>query len=227
MSETIYTMHDGTEYIQDSYGIHQVNAKPFVYDDKYCAIYDDPERERKSQTLQAARLGFIIGAHGNVPRSILDYGCGNFAFLKTAKKRIDNVYGYDIADYPVPDGINKTTKLYAGYSVISFHDALEHVEEPEFVKGLNANMLVVSLPNRMNTPTNGFYSELESEEYRVWFSKDYFHRKPDEHLHHYNPLELELFMKSCDWHLVATGSHEDLIRERGSWNIISMAFKRK
>lgn len=220
-----FTTSDGAEYIQDEFGIHQLNAKPFLYDKDYCGIYDDPERERKSDVLQAARLGFVMAAHGEPVESILDYGCGNFAFLKVAQKIIPKCFGFDIADYPVPEGIDMHFKKYPNLldlwigDVITFHDALEHVPDPTFVKDLKCGTIVISLPNRMNVPA-------QADNYQEWFDKEYFHRKPSEHLHHFNPVELKKFMLSCGWEQVAYSKHEDLIRTRGNWNIISAAFKR-
>ncbi|MGN6436858.1 MAG: methyltransferase domain-containing protein [Agriterribacter sp.] len=219
-----FTTSDGAEYILDEYGIHQLNPKPFVYDTNYCAVYDDPERQKKSDQLQALRLGFIIGAHGRVPDDILDFGAGNYAFLNYAKSIIPACYGYDLADYPVPDGIVKTNYIYRDYDVITFHDCLEHILEPEFVVGLKCQTIVISLPNVWGIVKNwSDYTEAVDEEA---FDK-FYHRKPGEHLHHFTPNGLQRFMSDNGWRQVAVSKHEDVIRQRGEWNIISAAFKRK
>lgn len=215
---------DGYEYMQDKFGIHQLNPRPFTYDTDYCAIYDNPERERKSDVLQALRLGFIVGAHGRVPDSVLDYGSGNFAFLKTAAKLITCCFGYDVADYPAPLGVVKSDYKRT-VDVVTFHDALEHVANPAaLIPELNCETIVISLPNRANVPVpDGSIADFN---YNVWFDKEYFHRKPNEHLHHFTKTELEVFMYRNGWKCVSLSRHEDVIRQRGTWNIISMAFKK-
>lgn len=205
----------GRQYEIDKYGvIHQTDAKLYTYDAGYVATYDTEDYRRANDKLQALRLGFIIGVHGFIPYSICDVGYGNGAFLKAAEI-IPIRYGKDVTGVEVP-GVELTDK-YPPVDVITFHDCLEHIPDLSFVKDLKCKTLVVSLPN-CHYRTAG----------QIWFDDLYKHRKPDEHLHHFDMQSLEAFMLSCGWRVVATSNHEDIVRQStGNWeNILTMAFKR-
>lgn len=206
-----FTSH-GREYGIDQYGvIHQLDAKPYIYDARYVSTYDTEAYRRDSDKLQALRLGFIIGAHGSVPNSILDVGYGNGAFLKAASI-IPNRYGKDVTGVQV-EGVTIVDD-YIEADVITFHDCLEHIPDLSFIKDLKCETLVVSLPWCINEP--------------VFFNKHYKHRKPDEHLHHFDCVSLSEFMSSMRWRTITVSNHEDIIRKSpGPWkNILTMAFKK-
>lgn len=206
-----FTSH-GRQYGIDKYGvIHQLDAKPYVYDSNYVATYDSPDYTRQNDILQALRLGFIIGAHGSVPGSICDVGYGNGAFLKAAEI-IPLRYGKDVTGVEV-EGVTLVDN-YPVCDVITFHDCLEHIPDLSFVKYLQCKTLVVSLPWCHSTGD--------------WFDNQYKHRKPDEHLHHFNRRSLADFMWSTGWRPVASSYHEDIVRKstHGKENILTMAFKR-
>lgn len=219
-----FTTSDGAEYIMDEYGIHQVNAKPFVYDTSYCAIYDDPERQKKSDQLQALRLGFIVGAHEEMPNTILDVGSGNFAFLNYVKSQIELCFAYDVADYPVPLEIMKTDGMFKRiYDVVTFFDCLEHIQDLSFLEKLDCDTLVVSAPDVQMVKR----ATLGEQGFMEWFAKEYPHRKPNEHLHHWDVWGLRDYLKPMGWNLVAHSNLEDKIRDRGTKrNIFTAAFKR-
>ena len=202
----------GRSYGIDQHGvIHQLDAKPYVYDAGYVATYDTEAYRRDNDKLQALRLGFIIGAHGSIPHSICDVGYGNGAFLKAASI-IQVRYGKDVTGVEV-EGVELTDK-YPPCDVITFHDCLEHIPDLSFVKDLRCKTLIVSLPWCHRTGE--------------WFDEDYKHRKPDEHLHHFNFQSLARFMDSMGWKYTAVSSHEDIVRRstHGQSNILTMAFKR-
>jgi len=206
-----FTSH-GRTYSTDEFGVtHQTDGKPFVYDKLYASTYDTLDYTRQNDKLQALRLGFVIGSHGSVPESIMDVGYGNGAFLK-ACDIIPKRYGKDITGLQVP-GIELVDD-YIPVDVITFNDCLEHIPDLGFIKDLQCDTLVISLP--WCHSTGG------------WFDEHYKHRKPDEHLHHFNNESLCLFMASMDWFVVAESNHEDIVRtSTGPWkNILSMAFKR-
>lgn len=209
-----FTSH-GRAYGIDQFGvIHQLDAKPYAYDENYVATYDTEAYRRDSDKLQALRLGFIIGAHGHIPHSICDVGYGNGAFLKAAEI-IPVRYGKDVTGLQV-EGVEITDK-YPPTDVITFHDCLEHIPDLSFVKDLQCKTLVVSLP-WCHYVSGG----------QIWFDGLYKHRKPDEHLHHFSHLSLSDFMESMGWKHVAHCNYEDIVRKSpGNWhNILTMAFKR-
>lgn len=216
MQSEFTTPSDGRKYSVDLHGvIHQVDARPFKYNGNYIATYDTPEYKSKALQLQALRHGFVCAAHWVPPASLLDFGCGNGEFLRYIENGIENLCGYDIAgierfgNIPVQDKLIKM-------EVYTFWDSLEHVPNLDFIKDLPCDTVCISLPN--------------CEPHSVADFDAWYHRKPDEHLHHFNSSSLGSMMRFYGWTSVALSHHEDLIRKRetmnGSWNILSMAFKR-
>lgn len=211
-----FTTSDGAEYAElPSGAIKHLNPHPFTYDAAYSAVYDSPERVRLSDQLQALRYVFATTAHGKKIQSITDVGFGNGAFMKYVRRFIPNVMGLDITDVPVPEGCTRIEQ-YQECDVISFHDCLEHFPDLDFVGDLPCKTLIVSLPF-CHIHTRG----------REWFDKQYFHRKPSEHIWHFNDGSLRAELYQYGWYHVATSNHEDIVRKRDEeWNILSMAFKR-
>lgn len=219
-----------TEYVIDNNGvIKQLYPKKYVYDATYSGIYDTPKYQENSERLQLIRLA-VSTTHTNV-RRVLDVGYGNGAFLDMAIKRIPidpgytRVAGYDITGVEVPEGCERIYCLpvYASsiinnswFDLITFWDCLEHFPDLSFVRGLMASTVAVSLPwchfmqiaAQQNDPScfGAFDKAVE------WF-KSWHHRKPNEHLHHFNPDSLKLTMASLGWKLVSFSNIEDMIRK--------------
>lgn len=198
-------------YVVDKFGVHQLAPDPYVYDEKYCSTYDTPEYVKGNDILQALRLGFIIGAHGKIPKSILDVGYGNGAFLRRCQGTIKELYGLDVSGVKL-DFIT-TVKEFIPVDVITFHDCLEHIQNLSFIRHLICDTIIISLP----------YCHFTNIE---WFS-NWKHRKPNEHVHHFNPEALNYLMKEFGYRKVALSYHEDIVRKgTDSPNIFSMAFKK-
>lgn len=208
----------GRQYESDIYGVHQLDPKPYTYDKDYAGIYDSPEYVRGSEILQAMRYGFICSAHGMPINSIMEVGYGNGAFIKFVKKMNPGliINAFDVTGVHI-DGIFIQDRI-VNADVITFWDVIEHIPDLSFIKDLPHETMCISLP----------YCHFLTEG-KDWFENDYAHRKPDEHLHHFNELSLSFLMDSLGWKAVSIANHEDGIRKskHGLWNILSMAFKRK
>jgi hypothetical protein len=210
-----FTSH-GRQYEVDRFGvIVQTDHRPFVYDPAYSATYDTPEYVRGSELLQALRLGFVHGVHGKPVNSIMDVGYGNGAFINSAKQHIKHVYGHDVTGVPL-DGAYVMPEIIKA-DVITFWDVLEHFPSLDFVKDLPTETICLSLP----------YCHIITEG-KSWFDGMYPHRKPDEHIRHFNEISLAAMMADYGWRKVAVSGHEDIVRKskHGLQNILSMAFKR-
>ena len=93
-----FTTTDGVEYSIDQYGvIHQLNAKPFVYDKEYINTYNTPAYTQASKELNQIRFSLLVGQYGKMPNQILDYGYGNGDFLETACLNVDFCHLYSFA----------------------------------------------------------------------------------------------------------------------------------
>lgn len=192
--------------------IYQVDRTPFDYTDGYNNYLNKIKELSKYNSY--SRLGYIIGSIGKVPDSILDVGYGIGDFLE-ACVQIPNRYGHDISGYPIPDGcIFMESMLSRHYEVITFFDSLEHMDDIEFVKDLQCNYVCISVPN-----CHYFNDE--------WFT-NWKHRKPNEHLWHFNEDSLKSFMKRMGYTCINTCNIEDTIRKNNQpySNILTGIFKK-
>lgn len=169
----------------------------------------------KGSQMAGLRLGYLIGTLGYVPESILDIGYGNGDFLKVCKNVIDS-YGNDISGYPIPEGVKFVDNIFdKHYDVITFFDVLEHFEDINFVKDLNCNYVYISLP----------WCHFFSEE---WFM-NWKHRRPDEHLWHFNHKSIENFFNEMGYDMLDYSDIEDVIRTTNENypNILTAIFKKR
>ena len=161
------------------------------------------------------RLGNIVGSLGKIPDSILDVGYGDGSFLKVCQNIVPRCYGYDISTYPVPEGCIQVTDLTESfYDVITFFDSLEHFEDIDFVKDLKCNYTCISVP----------YCHYKDDE---WF-RNWKHRRPNEHLWHFDQTSLTNFMIRMGYELVSGSNIEDTIRKNkeNEFNILTCVFKK-
>jgi hypothetical protein len=159
------------------------------------------------------RLGFLLGAMGSVPNKLLDVGYGNGDFLKAARTIIPQCYGSDVSGFPVPENITFIEDIYSKeFDVVCFFDVLEHFEDIYEITNLKTKYIYVSLP----------YCHNFSDE---WFT-NWKHRKPDEHLYHFNEQSLINFMSEIGYKVIKTSNIEDAIRKPvdAHQNILSALF---
>jgi hypothetical protein len=202
-------------YNLNKYGvIEQIVKNKFNYDKSYGDRYS----MFSTKNIENLRLGYIIGCLGKIPKSLLDVGYGNGDFLLNAKGLISELYGNDVEPaYPLPDGINFVSDITEqDVEVITFFDSLEHFHDIEFVKNLKTKYIVISLPWCKNGQDDS------------WFSS-WKHRKPDEHLFHFNEKSLENFMNHQGFEMINFCNLEDNIRVDKNLkpNILTACFKKK
>lgn len=201
-------------YELDSNGVlYQVTKTPIKYDEKYSSAYDN--YGESTNYMSHLRLGFIVGSIGNVPNSILDVGYGNGSFLKTSRQIVSNCYGYDVSGVNLPDNIGVVDSLFGKhYDVITFFDSLEHFDNIYFLDKLDCDYICISVPWCHN-----FNDE--------WFNK-WKHRRPNEHLWHFDEKSLKCFMNSQNYEYINHTNIEDTIRktEYSYPNILTSIFKK-
>jgi hypothetical protein len=194
--------------------IKQKKTKPFIYDSSYSKYYD--KIKVSSTQMGYLRLGYLLGVLNQTPSSLLDIGYGNGDFLSVASQIVPTCYGYDITDYPIPNGIKKINSLYDyEFDVVSMFDVLEHFEDIYVIKEIKTKYFIISLPE-----CHYFSDE--------WFIS-WKHRKPNEHIWHFNKLSLMNFMKEIGFDLVCFSNVEDVIRKSNdaNSNILTGTFKKQ
>jgi len=179
--------------------VQQIDRQAYAYDDNYIKTYISGRNI--TNDINYLRYGHICGVIGYEPVSILDIGYGDGGFLKVASQKIKNCYGSDISGFPVPEKcefIKFEDTFNKWIEVITFFDCLEHFDDISFVKDLNCSYVVISLPN-----CHYFSDE--------WF-ENWKHRKPNEHLWHFNADSLTNFMEENGYITLNISDVEDMLR---------------
>ena len=195
--------------------IYQINKKPFIYNEEYVKNRYDSYGE-KTCYMSHLRLGYVLGSINKKINSIMDIGYGNGNFLITCKKSMPNCYGSDISGYELPSDIS-FVENWADHpvDVVTFFDALEHMENPYVLEKIKSKYIIVSLP----------WCHYFSDE---WF-ENWKHRRPDEHLWFFNEKNIYNFAKSIGFKIINYCCAEDAIRGKnadGSDNILTFCMEK-
>tara|TARA_Y100000385_G_C13060752_1_gene624278 strand:- start:1051 stop:1677 length:627 start_codon:yes stop_codon:yes gene_type:complete len=195
--------------------VKQIDCKPYIYSKEYSDSRYSVFNDRGN--ILNLRLGYIIGSIGHIPKSLMDVGYGNGDFLDACKNSIDILYGNDVEPaYPLKDNIKFVKDITSvEVDVITFFDSLEHFNDIEFVKDLKCKYAVISLP--------WCWGASDDE----WFN-NWKHRKPDEHLYHFDEKSLEKFMKRMGFEIINYTNIEDKVRIDKNYtpNILTATFKK-
>ena len=197
--------------------IKQININKIEYNFDYSNKYNS--YGEKSNYLANLRLGVLLGAINKTPDSILDIGYGNGDFLKACSNIIPKCYGSDLHnDIKLLKPIQFVEDIFANkYDVITFFDSLEHFDDIFIIDKLKTKYIMISLPWCHN-----FSDE--------WFI-NWYHRRENEHLWHFNDKSLIQFFQEYDYELIYMSNFEDAIRKNSTAkdypNILSAVFKKK
>ena len=194
--------------------IRQVKVEKIEYNVDYSNKYNN--YGENSNYLSHLRLGVLLGSINKIPNSILDVGYGNGSFLNCAKKIIKNCSGFDISGYPLSNDITIVDSIFdRHHDVICFFDSLEHFDNINILDKLDCDHVFISVP----------WCHYFSDE---WFIT-WYHRRPNEHLWHFNDKSLTEFFRENGFECVHMSNFEDAIRVNascnGSPNILSAIFK--
>jgi SAM-dependent methyltransferase len=193
--------------------IKQKTVKKITYDYNYSNKYN--QYGENGNYLSYLRYGVLLGVLQKTPTSIVDVGYGNGSFLNVCKKNINNVYGCDISDYPVPEGCKKIEfKDISNVDVTCFFDSLEHFDDITVIKELDTKYIFISVPWCHNLS-------------ETWFM-NWYHRRENEHLYHFNDESIVKFFDENGYDCIYKGCFEDIIRKNNALgelsNILSCVF---
>jgi len=160
------------------------------------------------------RLGYLIGSIGHIPDSVLDVGYGSGEFIGVCSEIVPNCYGFDITTLPPPKNVTQVNDIYDKYyEVVTFFDVLEHFENIYDIKRLRCKYISISLP----------WCHYFSDD---WF-RDWKHRRPNEHLYHFNSDSLIAFFQEIGYVCINYNNIEDTIRKhKNEPNVLSAVFER-
>lgn len=155
-----------------------------------------------NDVMSELRYGLIEKHIGEI-ESICDFGYGNGSFMKYCKSKNKSVYGYDVSDYPVPEGTLKIADIDdVKVDVMTFFDSLEHLNVENlkpFLQSKPTKYFIISVP---------WYHEACGEE---WFM-NWKHRRENEHFHHFDSSGLITMLTDIGCKILHVGNDEDKIR---------------
>jgi hypothetical protein len=195
-------------YEMDPFGvIHQIDFTPIQYDKQYISYYED--KSDRTIKLGYQRLGWILGILGRIPDSVLEVGYGTGTFIEAARiTGVADCAGYDIAKYPLPDGVRFVEwddALKTGWDLVAMFDVLEHIPDLSFLGNLEAGHLAIAVPYCR-------YRELGNAG-DAWF-RTWRMLLPNEHLHHFDRESLVALLAHHGFECVTLNTFEDGIRLR-------------
>ena len=225
MWEHLYEI-DGTNYEINEFGLVRTNISETqeTYDASYFDKWKDIPQE-KLDAISCVRLELLqkVVLRG----CCLDFGCGLGDFIDYCHRVQKDItmYGYDLWRNPRNKGsawtfITMEPVIINSWPAVCAFDALEHLENPnKTVLQMKTDTWVVSVPNA--DPSMFKNKEL---------FKNWRHRRPTEHLYHFNTLSLVAFFDKLGFDTIYTGYPEDVVRkndEQKFSNILSGVFSRR
>lgn len=205
-------MLDG--YYLDPCGAIVQNSAPQVeYDYEY--IHSRYDQYDTTRSMSELRMKIITLNVSTWMKSVLDFGCGNGDFLKMMAVSGFKAYAIEKADYPLDPRIQRIEEPIRTDLFCCF-DSLEHLENPrELIAKVTSPWVIISLP-WCHARTYG----------KEWFM-NWKHRRPGEHLWHFDHLSLPKFMAEFGYKLTYLGNPEDAIRAADEPNILTCIFRKK
>jgi SAM-dependent methyltransferase len=206
--------------------IKQIVVEPFKYDIDYVKKTYDDSYGIQCDMMSYLRYAYIVGATSGKPSSILDVGYGNGSFLKICQNAGVETFGTDISHYPLPYGklLDFKECQEKFFDVITFFDSLEHFDDISFLKNLKCNYVCISLPNC----SYNAIQQVDGEEHADIYFQNWKHRKPNEHIWHYDIKALDKTMEGFGFSLINFEYIEDAIRKSSSPfpNILTAIFQK-
>lgn len=211
---------NGSDYTRHECGaIEQLHPGEYVYDRNYIAARYETYPKEQMIACAFLRLGLVLNKIALKPMRLLDYGYGNGAFLRAAVQHPNiAANGLEINGWPIPDDARQVTDPYADeWDTVCFFDVAEHIQElPKVLTNLRTHRVVISLP-WCHAHANGL----------DWF-KAWKHRRPGEHLWHFDAESLRDFLWQYEFNTVYIGNPEDAVRRPadGLPNILTVIAER-
>jgi hypothetical protein len=195
-------------YRMDEFGvIHQIEFTPITYDKKYISYYED--LSDRTIKLGYQRFGWLLGLMGRMPVSVLEIGYGTGTFIEAAEiAGVEDCAGYDIAHYPLPDGVRFVEweeALATSWDLVAMFDVLEHIPDLSFLSRLQARQIALAVPYCR-------YRELGAAG-DAWF-RTWRMLLPNEHLHHFDRESLTALMAHHGFRCETLNTFEDGMRLR-------------
>jgi hypothetical protein len=201
---------NGYNYELNSYGMmRQLNPKKFDYSKKYL------DKQSTNENMSWLRIGYlsnVISYECLRDSKVIELGPGTGMFFDILQPYVRTIDGYDIVESKYSTVTLEDVRS-TKWDLLCAFDVLEHFEEIDDLWKIDFKWGYFSMPC---PPTSGITA--------TWK-----HLKPNEHIWHIKPTSFKFWAEDHGYSVVASGSPEDLIRNR--WdekerNINSFIIKR-
>lgn len=211
--------YDGYQW--DAYAFRQRDLTPQVtYDTAYLQqrYGDIPGRVQVLANARLHLLSAILYDRLQVTQTrILDVGCGTGAFHQIARHLGYDAWGQDPVNTGLPWFVEDAS-LLPNVQVATYFDSLEHMVNPAAsIRALNAEYVMISIP--------ACWLPMDEDWFMQWR-----HRRPGEHLWHWEPSGLDKWMLLLRYRPIITGFPEDHFRPNADQrlpNIFTAIYRRE
>lgn len=188
-----------------------------VYDENYVEKYSEYDAD-KTEDLSLTRVDlleyfFVCYSDTIIDKTrILDVGYGDGSFINIMSDSGYKCYAYDVVDNKkyLHESIEVIGDNFEDYEfdAVTFFDSLEHVpvkDIRQYLQRFNTKYFMISVP--------WYHSMIENQQ--DWFM-NWKHRRPNEHLHHFDSFGLMNILMSMNFKIVSISNEEDKIRYTNS-----------
>lgn len=208
---------DGARYENQDRIIKHINWMDFPrreynreYLDKYRAIPESQLTEMGILRIQT--LEDIVGRLNH--KSIYELGFGTGYFLKQCAAQMMECHGYDVAnDLHWVETYTPNCRIEA--DIFCAFDVIEHLDDlDDLFDHVLSEWVFLSVP----------WLPMDLSTFETWR-----HRRPDEHIWHFDEVSLPRFLRFYDYQLRYLGNPEDALRigeREGQPNILTVIAKR-
>lgn len=167
------------------------------YDREYFEKYNQYEATPLGHAISRTRWDLVQKYAPSTASRILDWGCGNGAFVR-AKPNGHIVEGHDVNPF---SPYKRPSAWVEEWDIVTMFDVVEHLFQPHLLVTRTKPQVFVVL-----TPVSDSVKDMD--DFLRWK-----HYRPDEHQHYFTLKSLELFFHRCGYDVKEYNYDEGALRD--------------